>query len=73
MAEKLKCIEIGIIGRDRVVRSAPMSAKDVEDWAISFKGAVFNGGFIYLNSGDIHIPAHAIAWIEIVDYNEEQE
>lgn len=30
MAEKLKCIEIGIIGHSKVVRSAPMSEKDAK-------------------------------------------
>lgn len=73
MAEKLKCIEVGIIGHSRVVRSAPMSEKDAKDWSKSFEGAVFNMDSIYLTSRDIYIPAHAVAWIEIVDYNGEQE
>ena len=73
MAEKLKCLEIGIIGRNRVIRSHPMSAKDAKDRADTFAVHGSTGRAIYLTSKDIYIPAHAIAWIEVVDYNGEQE
>nr|DAK51707.1 MAG TPA: hypothetical protein [Caudoviricetes sp.] len=73
VAEKLKCIEIGIIGSNKVVCSLPMSEEEAEVWYQSFWGSVEHGATVRIPEMRLMIPAHAVAWLEIVDYNEEQE
>lgn len=73
MPEKLKCIEIGIIGSNKVAHSLPMGEEEAEVWYQSFWAVVQHSDTIRLPEMRLMIPAHAVAWIEIVDYNEEQE
>lgn len=73
MEEKLKCIEIGIIGSNKVARTLPMPEEEAELWYQSFWAVVQHGDSIRLPEMRLMVPAHAVAWIEIVDYNEEQE
>lgn len=73
MAEKLKRIEIGIIGSNKVAHSLPMSEEEAEVWYQSFLGSAEHGFSVRLLEMRLMVPAHAVAWIEIVDYNEEQE
>ena len=73
MAEKLKCVEIGIIGSNKVVHSLPMPEEEAEVWYQSFWGSVEHGAAVRLPEMRLMIPSHAVAWIEIVDYNKEQE
>lgn len=73
MAEKLKRIEIGIIGSNKVARSLPMSGEEAEVWYQSFWAVVQHNDSIRLPEMRLMVPAHAVAWIEIVDYSEEQE
>lgn len=73
MVEKLKCIEIGIIGSNKVAHSLPMDEEEAEVWYQSFWAVVQHGDSVRLPEMRLMIPAHAVAWIEIVDYNKEQE
>lgn len=73
MAEKLRRIKIGIIWSNKVVYTLPMSEEEAEVWYQSFWGSVEHGGSVRLPEIRLMIPAHAVAWIEIVDYNGEQE
>lgn len=73
MAEKLKCIEIGIIGSNKVAHSLPMSEEEAEVWYQSFWAVVQHGDSVRLPEMRLMVPAHAVAWLEIVDYNGEQE
>lgn len=73
MAEKLKRIEIGIIGSNKVAHSLPMSEEEAEIWYQSFWSAVQHSDSVRLPEMRLMVPAHAVAWIEIVDYNKEQE
>lgn len=73
MEEKLKRIEIGIIGSNRVAHSLPMDEEEAEAWYQSFWGLVERDATVRLPEMRLMIPAHAVAWIEIVDYNGEQE
>lgn len=73
MAEKLKRIEIGIIGSNKVAHSLPMVEEEAEVWYQSFWGSAEHCVAVRLPEMRLMIPAHAVAWIEIVDYNEEQE
>lgn len=70
MAEKLKRIEIGIIGSNKVARTLPMSVEEAEVWYQSFWAVVQHRDSIRLPEMRLMIPARAVAWIEIVDYNE---
>nr|DAP53020.1 MAG TPA: hypothetical protein [Caudoviricetes sp.] len=72
MEEKLKRIEIGIIGSNKVARALPMSEEEAELWYQSFWAVVQHGDSIRLPEMRLMVPAHAVAWIEIVDYNEEE-
>lgn len=73
MAEKLKRIEIGIIGSNKVARSLPMVEEEAEVWYQSFWAMVQRNDSIRLPEMRFMVPAHAVAWIEIVDCNGEQE
>ena len=73
MPEKLKRIEIGIIGSNKVAHTLPMVEEEAEVWYQSFLGSVEHGATVRLPETRLMIPAHAVAWIEIVDYNKEQE
>lgn len=73
MAEKLKCIEIGIIGSNKVARTLPMPEEEADLWYQSFWAVVQRGDSIRLPEMRLLIPVHAVAWIEIVDYSKEQE
>ena len=73
MTEKLKRIEIGIIGSNKVAHSLPMPEEEAEVWYQSFWGSVEHGATVRLPEMRLMVPAHAVAWIEIVDYNGEQE
>lgn len=72
MAEKLKRIEIGIIGSNKVAHSLPMVEEEAEVWYQSFWAVVQNNDSVRLPEMRLMIPAHAVAWIEIVDYNEDE-
>lgn len=72
MAEKLKRIEIGIIGSNKVARTLPMVEEEAEVWYQSFWAVVQHNDSIRLPEMRLMIPAHAVAWIEIVDYNEDE-
>lgn len=73
MEERLKHIEIGIIGSNKVARTLPMSEEEAELWYQSFWSAAQHGDNIRLPEMRLMVPAHAVAWIEIVDYNEGEE
>ena len=73
MAEKLKCIEIGIIGSNKVAHTLPMVEEEAELWYQSFWAVVQHNDSVRLPEMRLMVPAHAVAWIEIVDYKEEQE
>lgn len=73
MPEKLKRIEIGIIGSNKVARTLPMSEEEAEVWYQSFWAVAERSGTVRLPEMRLMVPAHAVAWIEIVDYNKEQE
>lgn len=73
MAEKLKRIEIGIIGSNKVARTLPMPEEEAEVWYQSFWSVVQHNDSVRLPEMRLMIPAHAVAWIEIVDYNKERE
>ena len=73
MEEKLKRIEIGIIGSNKVAHSLPMPEEEAEVWYQSFWAVVQHNDSIRLPEMRLMIPAHAVAWLEIVDYSEEQE
>jgi hypothetical protein len=70
VAEKLKRIEIGIIGSNKVAHSLPMPEEEAEVWYQSFWGSAEHGFSVRLPEMRLMVPAHAVAWIEIVDYNE---
>lgn len=72
MAEKLKRIEIGIIGSNKVAHTLPMTEEEAEVWYQSFLGSVEHGFSVRLPEVRLMVPAHAVAWIEIVDYNEDE-
>ena len=72
MAEKLKRIEIGIIGSNKVARSLPMVEEEAEVWYQSFWAVVQHNDSVRLPEMRLMVPAHAVAWIEIVDYNEDE-
>ena len=72
MAEKLKRIEIGIVGSNKVARSLPMDKEEAEAWYQSFWGSVEHDATVRLPEMRLMVPAHAVAWIEIVDYNEDE-
>lgn len=72
MAEKLKRIEIGIIGSNKVAHTLPMVEEEAEVWYQSFWAVVQHNDSIRLPEMRLMIPAHAVAWIEIVDYNEDE-
>lgn len=72
MAEKLKRIEIGIIGSNKVARTLPMVEEEAEVWYQSFWAVVQHNDSIRLPEMRLMVPAHAVAWIEIVDYNEDE-
>ena len=73
MSEKLKCVEIGIIGSNKVAHSLPMPEEEAEVWYQSFWSVVQHGDSVRLPEMRLMVPAHAVAWIEIVDYNKERE
>ena len=72
MAEKLKRIEIGIIGSNKVARTLPMVEEEAEVWYQSFWAVVQHNDSVRLPEMRLMVPAHAVAWIEIVDYNEDE-
>ena len=72
MAEKLKRIEIGIIGSNKVARTLPMVEEEAEVRYQSFWAVVQHNDSVRLPEMRLMVPAHAVAWIEIVDYNEDE-
>lgn len=72
MSEELKCIEIGIIGSNRVARTLPMPEDEAELWYQSFWGSVEHSATVRLPEMRLMVPVHAVAWIEVVDYNEDE-
>lgn len=47
-----------------------MPEEEAELWYQSFWGSVEHGATVRLPEMRLMVPAHAVAWIEIVDYNE---